>query len=147
MSRLAHDLALEAIPDEARVTERTDAGGRAELVFTVSKIRILGAVKRDAVEPGVLSDADRRDIQGKITGAIGPGEIRASVTVEGAQGKVTLTLPCGKGTASFPITRAGDTYTGRARFSLKALGVKPVKGPLNAFRLSDRLEVEITATA
>ena len=39
----------------------------------------------------------------------------------------------------------GPDYTGRARFSLKELGVKPVKGPLNAFRLSDRLDVETSA--
>jgi hypothetical protein len=147
MSRLAHDLALEAIPDEARVLERTETGGRAELVFAVSKIKILGAVRKDVVDPAALSESDRRDIQGKITDAIGAGTIRATVAVEGGSARVSLTLPCGAGTASFPIERDADAYRGRARFSLKALGVKPVKGPMNAFRLSDRLEVVIEARA
>lgn len=148
-SALAHDLELEA--REVGVEASVD-GDTFELRLTVpvESIRVVGVLKRGVVDPSVLKAGDKADIEQKIRREILDA---ASVTVEAAG-----SLPAGKAkrdvrvklgareatlSAEVGVEARDDRYEvrGRAEVALSRLGIKPVKGPLGAFRLKDVVEV------
>jgi hypothetical protein len=141
-SALAHDLELQAGDLEGDATEDT-----AELTVKVASIQVSGVMKKGRLDAGVLSRGDREVIEEQIRADVLPGETvtargglqggRASIEVVGPQGRTRVTC-------DVAVTREGDEKRARgsAEVALSAIGARPVKGPLGAFRVRDRVRVE-----
>jgi hypothetical protein len=142
-SALAHDLELVAGDLTGEATEST-----AELRVPVAAIRVSGAVKRGKTDASALSSSDRATIEAQIRHSVLPtAEIVASGTLEGGRADLVVKGPraTARVTSNVTVTReTGATrVNGGVEVSLAALGCAPVKGPMGAFRVSDRVRVEI----
>jgi hypothetical protein len=152
LARLAHDLEIGATEIAGAASSDDGDAWTAELTIPVSSLRVAGALRGDRLDTSALSSKDRAEIERKIREevlAAGP-EVRARA--EGPtreRGEATVSI----GGASAPVrvshsqvepSGAGFSVTGRAEISLRALGVAEVKGPLNAFRVADTIEVLYT---
>ncbi len=154
LAKLAHDLQLSASFGEGRAQER---GDRVEVTLRVplASMRVEGVVKGGRLDRQVLSGKDQEDILAKMRSEVfGGAAVDAALVVSGelrgARFEGTLTAPSGK---SAPIRaevrRRVEPEVERAEgsldLSLLALGSGRIKGPLGAFRVSDRVHVEFDA--
>lgn len=140
-SRLAHDLELTC----------RDASGTAKdersctLTIPVRGIDVVGTLKGGKVDSGALSPSDREDILEKMRREV--FHDAASVTVEASVERVKVISPTGKTVeraVSLRPQKADDgslRVQGRIDISMNAFGAVPVKGPMNAFRVKDVVEV------
>lgn len=143
-SALAHDLELAA-----EECSGDAEGDRCEVRFVVRGIRVQGVMKRGKLDRGVLSASDRETIERQIREDVmrGGAEIsaRGAREADGKRARIEIAAPTGKAEASCPIeVRAEDGATrarGEVELSLRALGVAPVKGPMGAFRVSDKVRI------
>lgn len=151
LAKLAHDLRLVAGEVSADVE---DASGHVDLVLRapVRAIKVDGVRKSGRVDRGVLSTSDRSDIEKKIREDVLRGaEVRVTASLPGAPAegdhKTEATVEVGGHRAVVPLrliisSKDGRTHaSGKARVSLSALKIPPVKGPLNAFRVDDDVDV------
>jgi hypothetical protein len=150
LSALAHDLEIVA----ADVSGSADANGdAAEVRVAIASLKVSGVMKKGRLDKGVLSDADRATIEKQIREDVLPGaEIvargaretgsggSASVEVAGPRGQARVS--CKVNVASEPGGGAATRVSGSAEVSLKSLGAPPVKGPMGAFRVSDKVRVD-----
>lgn len=149
LARLAHDLELTSSDVSGQVTVDGDAW-TAELSVPVASLRVVGALRGDEVDRAALSAGDRARIEEKMRADVFFGG--ASVVTASARG---ASLTGGEATISIasrsqrvPILVSASSLadatmraTGRLTLSLDRLGVKPIKGPLGAFRVKDAIEV------
>lgn len=147
-SRLAHDLELEA--PLAEVTGELDGAGDGHLdvSFRAGSVRVIGFVKKGVTDEHGPSGSDRADIVERMLAALGAtaeSTIRARVEKKGGRVTVDLEVPTGRAKAEAAIREEGGALVARLRYSMPTLGMKPVKGPLGAFRLADHVEVEVRA--
>lgn len=151
-SPLAHDLEIEAVPTRG---EATDAGSEwsATVVTTPAALRVVGAVKRGAVDPGALSARDRSEIERRIREEVlrDVREVVCEASGRGASAEV-IVRASGAG-ARFPLryerlasATRDVAVEGSFELSLRALGVPEVRGPLGAFRVRDRVRVSFRLT-
>lgn len=143
-SALAHDLELRAgaLEGDAR-------GDDVTLRIRVNELRVEGVVKRGKTDRGVLSPADRDTIEKQIRDDVLRGaELTARGTREGAKARLTIEAPTGRAELTCPIdvrseadTTLASIVKGEAELSMRALGIAPVKGPMGAFRVADRVRV------
>ena len=145
LSRLAHDLEIDASSFESSVDVEGESWSAA-LTFPVAALRVTGAVKNGRVDTSVLSASDKSEIEKRIRTELPGREIQ--VRLEGQsrdRADVTVTAPRGEQKLSARLgnkQQDGDTVVfGDLRLSLKRLGVKEIKGPLNAFRVDDTVAV------
>jgi hypothetical protein len=152
LSGLAHDLSLIA----AGVSGSATAGDNpeADLLVSVGGIHVRGVLRNGAVDPGSPSRIERHEIEKRIRQDVLPGTDAVSVQlrVRGTQAEARVQWARGSTTVSFSMVleKAGDTEwhtRGSTALSLAALGVKPIYGPLRAFRVADRIEVHWDAVA
>jgi hypothetical protein len=141
-SALAHNLELVA----GDVTGEATASS-AEVHVPVASIRVSGVVKRGKVDAGVLSSGDRAAIERQIRDEVLAGsEIVARGEQVGSHASIEVKGPRGstRVTCDAAITRQDDLthVKGRVELSLAALGCPPVKGPMGAFRVSDRVRID-----
>lgn len=142
-SRLAHDLEL-VCRDVSGTGSFED--GSCTLRVPVRSIDVVGTLKHGTVDSGALSPSEREDILGKMRREVfHDGDI---VTVEAKMGEpVKVSSPKGKtaeGSARHVSSKDPDGCVhvkGQLELSLNALGSDPVKGPMNAFRVKDNVEV------
>lgn len=152
LAKLAHDLRLLA--GELTVTVAEGEGGRLDLELRapVRAIKVDGVRKGGRVDRGVLSASDRSDIEKKIREEVlrsADVQVKASLPSSPAPGSVATdaTVEVGGHRVSVPLrlsiaSRDGRTHAlGRAKVSLSALKIPPVKGPLGAFRVDDDVDV------
>lgn len=154
LSALAHDLEIVAMD----VSGEAD-GDKAELRIAVGSLRVIGAMKRGRLDRDVLSASDRDAIEKQIRSEVLPGvEVVARGERAGGSASVELTVPRGKPArvsckvhvsdepgATADAQDAQSTRVrikGTADVSLKAIGAPPVKGPMGAFRVSDKVRVD-----
>jgi len=121
-------------------------GDRAELRVAIAGIRVEGVVKRGKVDAGILSSGDREAIERQIReDVLRGGTLTATGMREGARARIALEAPTGRAELTCAVdvrTEADATVArGEADVSLRALGVSPVKGPMGAFRVADRVKV------
>lgn len=143
-AKLAHD--LELVLRDVTGTADEDS---AELTVPIDRIEVAGVVRGGKVDAGVLSASDRSDILAKMRREVfhGGGAVKVAATAA----KVEITAPNGRTVTRTvrlaPTTEADGTVrvTGSFDVSLDALGSSPVKGPMNAFRVKDRVEVHFDA--
>lgn len=146
LARLAHDLELRC----GGLQGTAEPGGRtAKLEASIREIEVRGVLKRGDVDAGALSAKDREDIAAKMRREVfhaESGTIRVEVTMDGARARLHLTLPSGR-TVDLETRPALDEKDARVHargtleLSLAALGSDVIKGPMNAFRMKDRVEV------
>ena len=131
-SKLAHDLELIC-----RDVTATVDGETATLQIKVDRIAVAGAVKNGRVDPNVLSTSYCEEILAKMKREVFHGAANVEVTAD--RSKVVVKMN-GKSVEK-RLTTDGDQARGVLELSLQALGSHPVKGPMNAFRVKDRVEV------
>jgi len=147
-SRLAHDLEIDAPITEA-TGELDGAGdGHLDVSFRAGSLRVVGFVKKGVTDEHGPSESDRADILERLLAALGAtaeSTIRARVDKKAGRVSVDLEVPTGRAKADASIREDGGAMVARLRYSMPTLGMKPVKGPLGAFRLADHVEVEVRA--
>lgn len=149
LARLAHDLEIRST--EVRGSAMTEGDSwAAEASLPVLSLRVIGARKGDRVDPNELSPDDRAEIERKIREEVFGGRGDIEVRGEGStrmrgEGAVFIGgAPRGRIRLAQAATEADDgsvSVSGRSEVSLRALGIADVRGPLNAFRVSDTVEV------
>jgi len=142
LSALAHDLELVAGDLSGHAESST-----AEIQAKVAAIRVSGVMKRGKVDTGILSESDRAAIERQIREEVFPGQaIVARGELDGPRAVVDVAAPQGttRVTAAVSVTREGGEARARGSVEIpvSALGAPPVKGPMGAFRVRDRVRVE-----
>lgn len=151
LARLAHDLELTSTEVSGHVELDVDGDAwTAELSVSVASLRVVGALHGDVVDSVTLSAADRAQIEQKMREAVFFGGARVvTATARGASrssGEATIAIASRSQRVTFSVSAAALADgtlgpTGRFTLSLDALGVKPIKGPLGAFRVKDAVDV------
>ncbi|MBI4952929.1 MAG: hypothetical protein HY908_12920 [Myxococcales bacterium] len=148
LARFAHDLEIEARAPQLTVTVE-DASWSAELRVLVPDLRVLGVRRGGRVDTGVLSHDDRLEVERKIREEVlRAGEVRVTASGTSRRGG-TAAVRVGKGEQKVELAleaRAEDggfAVTGSARLSMRALGLREIKGPLGAFKVDDTVEVAL----
>jgi hypothetical protein len=147
LAKLAHDLEIVASSIGGKATLDGE-GFSAELVVPVAGLAVAGTLHGDRVDTAALSSSDRAEIQHKIRDEVFAATKEVRVKASGAtRARADVTVEIATGRVSSPVTLdvedRGDVtrVAGRVELSMKRLGLKEVKGPLNAFRVSDGVEV------
>jgi len=137
-SALAHDLELVAGDLSGEVD-----GDRCELRAPIRAIAVQGVMKRGKLDRGVLSASDRETIERQVREDVfrGGTEITLRGTREVGRARIEIVAPTGRAEAQTKIDAQADSARGEVELSLRALGIAPVKGPMGAFRVSDRVRV------
>ncbi|MBX3215052.1 MAG: hypothetical protein KF850_23660 [Labilithrix sp.] len=150
-SRLAHDLELVCRRISGSAERAGAEQGSAEVEMPIAAIEVAGTLKNGQLDPNGLSPSDRDDCLRKMRSdvfhAAADAVVRVEATVEAGKARVRIVPPQGR-TVERPVPvrlePAGDGSTrvaGTFDMSLSALGSDPVKGPMNAFRVKDSVEV------
>ena len=151
-SRLAHDLELVCRGIEGTAERPSADKGSASLAVPIAKIDIAGTLKNGRVDPTGLSPSDREDALRKMRRDVfhaneGTSSVRIEATVEAGKARVRVIPPNGRmveRSVSVRLESASDSVarvSGSFELSLDALGSDVVKGPMNAFRVKDTVEV------
>jgi len=152
LSRLAHDLELVCREVTGTAEDRGNGAGSARLEIPIAKIEVAGTLKSGTVDPNGLSRSDRDDCIGKMRREVfqvrGASDVvKIEADVEDGRARIRLVMPNGSTVEQvMPLrpTTAEDgslCIRGVVDLSLTAIGSWPVKGPMNAFRVKDRVEV------
>ena len=152
LARLAHDLEIAAPLFRGRVTLDGEAW-TAEVGVAVASLRVVGVVHGTELDRAALSSSDRAQIEQKMRQDVFFGGVReVTANAQGTSrtgGEATIAI--GTRSQRVPLTLSLEappggniTASGRFTLSLEKLGVKPIKGPLGAFRVKDAVEVLFT---
>lgn len=152
-AKLAHDLELTCTKLEGRAS-RNDGSltiGTATVDVPVGGIEVAGILKGDTVDAKGLSQSERGDCLAKMRKEVfQSGEsamVRVHVVLDGGSARVKIVPPNGRSierTARPTVTDDGDgrlRVKGAVDVSLASIGSATVKGPMNAFRVKDRVEI------
>ncbi len=149
LARLAHDLEITGTGVSGQVTLDGDAW-TADLSMPIASLRVAGALHGDELDRSTLSASDRAQIEEKMRADVFFGGARVvTVRAHGASltaGEATISIGSRSQRVAItvsaaPLLDAAPRPTGRFTLSLEKLGVKPIKGPLGAFRIKDAVEV------
>ena len=151
-SRLAHDLELVCRGIEGTADRPDGNKGSAAVTIPVGKIEVAGTLKHGRLDPSGLSPSDRDDVVRKMRHDVfhakdGTSVVRVEATLENGNARVRVVPPNGRAVERpvsvrvEPASDGGARVSGSFDLSLDALGSDPVKGPMNAFRVKDRVEV------
>lgn len=143
-SRLAHDLELSC----GELSGTAPDARSATIVVPVTAIAVAGTLKNGSVDATGLSPSDRADCLSKMRREV--FHVRGSddaVRVEADLERVRVIPPNGK-TVERKVALAPKKeddgalrVQGKIALSLSEIGSDPVKGPMNAFRVKDGVEV------
>ncbi len=147
LATLAHDLEIEC--RDASGTADRDAG-TARVEVPVASMRVAGVVRGSRVDANVLSPHDRNEIERKIRGdVLAARSVTIDATLSGSTATLRVRAAAGECKTTCSVDRAADgdseTIRGRCSLSLRALGVREVKGPMGAFKVDDTVQVEFRA--
>jgi hypothetical protein len=149
LARLAHDLELEC-RGISGTAERAEAGsGSATLEAPIGRIEVNGTLEKGRVDPRGLSASDRQDVLGKMKKDVfhvDEGVVRIEAKLESGRASIRVVPPRGPAVERSISVRVepdgGATrVSGMLPLSLSAIGADAVKGPMNAFRVKDTIEV------
>lgn len=153
-ARLAHDLALGCtrLRGSALRASGDAVAGTAELEVPLAGIVVLGVLAAGRIDESGLAPNDRRDALAKMRREVFHADesavVRVRVTLDGGNASVVLATPNGREVTltARPTVRetpAGLRVTGTLDVSLAAIGSDPIKGPMGAFKVKDRVEVHV----
>ncbi len=150
-SRLAHDLELVCGALEGRATQQGPNRGTATLEVPVSGITIAGTIRNGELDVHGMSAADREACLEKMRREVFrsemDGRVRVEATLDAGAAQMHLHAPFWPSLEwtchpEMSIAATGGVrVAGSVALSLAKLGVGVVRGPMNAFRLSDRVDV------
>ncbi|MBW2525148.1 MAG: hypothetical protein JRI23_13275 [Deltaproteobacteria bacterium] len=148
LARFAHDLEIEVPAPEGEVTVDGESWS-ATLRLSAARLRVVGVLRKGQVDEGVLSASDKDEIRQRMDEQVFPRASTVVVRAEGEQtGRGSAKVELGKGHQKVSLRHAveqrddGSTRVeGRLELSLRALGVKEIKGPLGAFKVHDGVDV------
>ena len=149
LARFAHDLELTGREVSGNVTVDGDAW-TANLSVPVAALRVSGVLHGAEVDRSALSASDRAQVEQKMRDDVFFGGARAVTAAAHGTSRTggEATIAIGSRSQRAPVTLSveapfgGPTRaTGRLTVSLAQLGVKPIKGPLGAFRVKDAVEI------
>ena len=152
-ARLAHDVELTCTKLSGRATraEGIPPSGTANVEVPIGGIDVVGYLHGGRVDEGrKLLQIERDEILSKMRKdafhSDASAVVRVEATLEGGSARVKIVPP--NGTSVEHTVRPKVTEeTGAVRLegtfdlSLKAIGSSTVKGPMNAFRVKDRVEI------
>jgi hypothetical protein len=151
LARLAHDLELVA-------TKTSGHGTRASATVEVDihAIDVAGVLEKDGrVDDRGLSPSDKHDCLDKMRREVfraKPGDVvRVEATLDGKRARLAITTPNGRtversaGVDVRDEDGGGVRVKGKVEISLASIGSERVKGPMNAFRVKDIVEVHFDA--
>ncbi len=152
LSRLAHDLELVCRDVRGAAERGAENKGSGHLEVPIAKIDVAGTLKHGHVDPDGLSPSDREDVLRKmrreVFHASDPDSVlRLDAALEDGRARVRIVPPNGRVVErSVPVRLeadggAGARVSGTFDLSLDAIGSDPVKGPMNAFRVKDSVEI------
>jgi hypothetical protein len=148
-ARLAHDLELEC-RGISGTAERADTGsGSATLEAPIGGIEVNGTLEKGRVDPRGLSASDRHDVLGKMKKDVfhvDEGVVRVEAKLGSGRASIRVVPPRGPAVERSVSVRVepegGATrVSGMLPLSLSSIGSDTVKGPMNAFRVKDTIEV------
>ncbi|MBS2013187.1 MAG: hypothetical protein JST00_09885 [Deltaproteobacteria bacterium] len=153
-ARLAHDLELTCSELSGRATRESAPGeptkGTATIEVPLRGLAIAGVLKSGVVDTGAMSPSDRRDALSKMQHDVfhvrADAVVRVEVHAEGASARVRIVPPNGKAVEvvtkpELALEGSAVRAKGKLELSLEAIGSDVVKGPMNAFRVKDRVAV------
>lgn len=152
-SRLAHD--LELVCRDVSGTAEVSAEGRvtASVIVPVAGIAVRGTLSRGRLDETGLSPSERRDCLAKMRDDVfhvahdDAAVVRVDVTSEAGRATLRVVPPKGRDASGTIAVRTivdldGSTRAeGKLALSLEAIGSLPVKGPMNAFRVKDAVDI------
>ncbi len=159
LARLAHDLELvcgDLSGVASRAGEMKASTGKASIEAPLRGFVVAGVLGKDGrVDERGLSANEKSDAIAKmhddVFHAPHDGVVRVEVQLDGPSARVRVTPP--NGTSVEVVLRpevraAGDGVraSGSFELSLLALGAEVVKGPMNAFRVKDKVKVIFDVT-
>ncbi len=151
LARLAHD--LEIVCTAMSGTGSRDIGeqrGTAHLEVPLAAVEVAGVLKDGQVAPQVLSRSEKDSVLAKMRSDVFHAQandvVRIDATYDGERALLQISTPRGRALAVTTLPAVQDESDGVRVFgafdvSLAALGSDVVKGPMNAFRVKDRIEV------
>jgi hypothetical protein len=143
-SVVAHDLELTAKATRGQLKNDGD-NWDGEIAIEPASIRVVGAIKKGAVDRKVLSPSDVRDIEQRIANDIFGGVREIVVRARGnVKSPVVRIEGKRESIADLRVTENNRVFTARGSVSIKGLGLAEVKGPLGAFVIKDAVEVDAT---
>lgn len=155
-ARLAHDLRLTVRNASFSADRESPTSAKVSGSVPLSGIQVDGVMKKGTLHEDVLSTKDKAEILEKMrsevfAGAAANAEIHLEGTLTGDTFRVMLTGPDGR-TASVTgtVTEASrsegsENVSGALDVSVHEIAGHDVKGPLGAFRISDRVHVKFDA--
>jgi hypothetical protein len=159
LARLAHDLELacgDLTGTASRTSEASTPTGTASVEAPLRGFVVSGVLGKDGrVDERGLSVGEKSDaitkMQHDVFHARPDGVVRVEVQLDGPTARLRVAPPNGKSVEVVvrPELRAegdGVRATGSFELSLQALGSDVVKGPMNAFRVKDRVKVLFDVT-
>ncbi|MFO0755158.1 MAG: hypothetical protein U0359_01600 [Byssovorax sp.] len=153
LARLAHDLELSSKEISGTASLDGDAW-TAELDVPVRSLTVEGVLRGDVVDHAALSGGDREQILSKMREDVFGTTTNVEARAQGSRrDRGEAIIACGRASMRAPITlsvkgREGGALhaSGSFEVSIKALGGKPVKGPLGAFAVKDRVTIRFALT-
>jgi hypothetical protein len=149
-SRLAHDLELSCRGLVGSAERTSDREGSATIEVPIARIDVAGTLKSGRVDPNGLSISDRADCLEKMRKDVfhsNDGKVRVETSLVGAsRARLSIVPPKGRTVErSIEVKLASEEnavrVSGAFEISLNAIGANPVKGPMNAFRVKDSVEL------
>ena len=149
LARLAHDLELTC-RDLGGTATSEGKSGKGSIAVPLGGMTVAGVLKDGHLDDRALSATERRDIVAKMQHDVfhaGPeGVVRVEVHLDGSSARIRIVPPNGRAveTVIQPELRpdgAAVRATGAFEVSLMALGSEVVKGPMNAFRVKDKVRL------
>lgn len=149
LARLAHDLEIAAPELTAEATVDAAGAWSAEIVVPVAALRVAGTLHGDRLDRAGLSASDRAEVERKIREEVLAGTREVRVRASGAsrdQAEARVALAQGAATVKARLSATDQPggavrVTGSSALSMRALGLREVKGPLGSFKLRDEIEV------
>ncbi|MEM9691264.1 MAG: hypothetical protein AAGA56_01855 [Myxococcota bacterium] len=150
LARVAHELQIEAQRADGVAWFDDPAGSwRGLLEVPVASLRVMGSLRAgtDELDTSGLNRLERAEIRRRLRKTVLAAPM-VVVEAEGqaSQGRLRCVVPAASDEVPFAVEpqkhREGLLVRGRVALSLNALGIAEIKGPMGAFRVADRVEVE-----
>jgi len=147
LAAMGHDLELELPGFQLSLD-----GDRIEGRFDARTLTVRGVLRDGTLDPGALSDKDKREILEHIRKGVfkahRPGEIRFEGQLddddgEQIEGHGSLHIPPRQAPISFQARRIQGRIEATLRLDQTRWGIEPFKAPLGVLKIQPEIEVRI----
>ncbi|MCB9679731.1 MAG: hypothetical protein H6737_31785 [Alphaproteobacteria bacterium] len=148
LSAVGHDLLLKC----TKFTLTLEDGG-IHGDFDGSAIEVVGAMKHGHLEPGTLSEKDRRDILDNIRNHVFKRHDQAAIHFECdeveehgelLEGEGTLTIPPNQHDITFEVHVEDDRALCKVKLHQPDWGIKPFSALMGTLKIQPDIEIRVT---